>query len=386
MNARPQPDAARPPHELETARAALVARSAALISTLAHGERDDRARDQLLREVLSFQRAAVPAYGRIVEQLAAPQATEPLDWPAVPTDVFRVTRVAAHPAEQDVKRFRTSGTSSGERGEHALRELGLYDLAAHAAARHALFPDVERMPLVLLAPRAEELPDSSLSYMLGRFAAWFGAGPSTYALHDGALDHVLLATTLQRCERDAVPVALLGTSFAFVHAEDALGAERFVLPRGSRIMQTGGFKGRSRTIEPQAMLALLAARYGIDPAFIVQEYGMTELSSQLYETTLRDAALGRAPGPRRLWVPGWLRATLVDPGSLQPVVGEGEGLLRIDDLANIDSVCAIQTSDRALPCEDGIRVLGRAAGATPRGCSLAIDAVLGGERDGARAR
>ncbi|HMI91131.1 MAG TPA: acyl-protein synthetase [Polyangiales bacterium] len=378
MSAQPRHDAAPPPHELEATRAALVARSAALITALAHGGRDDRTRDQLLREVLAFQRAAVPAYGRIVAQLGPQNASDPLDWPAVPTDVFRVTRVAAHPAEQDVKRFRTSGTSSAERGEHALRELRLYDLAARAAARHALFPDVERMPLVLLAPRAEELPDSSLSYMLDRFGTWFGAGPSTYALHDGALDHALLVETLQRCERDATPVALLGTSFAFVHAEDALGAQRFALPRGSRIMQTGGFKGRSRTIEPEAMLELLAARYGIDPAFIVQEYGMTELSSQLYETTLRDAALGRDPGPRRLWVPGWLRVNRVDAGSLLPVAGEREGLLRIDDLANIDSACAIQTSDRALPCEDGIRVLGRAEGATPRGCSLAIDAVLSG--------
>jgi hypothetical protein len=371
-------DGALPAGVLEATRAALVQRSATLITALADGERDDRARDQLLRELLAFQRAAVRAYGRIVASLSPPDSADPLAWPAVPTDVFRVARVAAHGAERDVKLFRTSGTSSSERGEHALRELTLYDLAARTAARYALFPDGERMRLVLLAPSASELPDSSLSYMLERFGAWFGAGPSTYVLHGGALDVELLDRSLRQCERDATPVALLGTSFAFVHAEDLLGARRFALPRGSRIMQTGGFKGRSRTVEPQAMLQLLAARYGVEPAFIVQEYGMTELSSQLYETTLRDAALGRAPGPRRLWVPGWLRATRVDPGSLQAVVGEDEGLLRIDDLANVDSACAIQTSDRALACEDGIRVLGRAAGATPRGCSLAIDAALGG--------
>jgi len=379
MSARPQQDAASPAGVLDATRASLVQRSARLINALAQGGRDDLARDQLLREVLAFQRTAVSAYGRIVAQLGETYSADPLDWPAVPTDVFRVMRVAAHRADQDVKLFRTSGTSAGERGEHALRDLGLYDLAAHAAARHALFPDVERMQLVLLAPSPEELPDSSLSYMLGRFGAWFGAGPSTYALRDGALDHALLVRTLERCERDAAPVALLGTSFAFVHAEDALAARRFALPRGSRIMQTGGFKGRSRTIEPEAMLRLLAARYGVAPAFIVQEYGMTELSSQLYETTLRDAALGREPGPRRLWVPGWLRVSRVDASTLEPVASEREGLLRIDDLANVDSACAIQTSDRALACEDGIRVLGRAEDATPRGCSLAIDAALGGK-------
>ena len=384
MSTAPRAEAAAGvlPPQLERVRSALGQRVAALITALAGGGRDDHARDQLLRDALAFQRAAVPVYARIVEQLGRVPAADALAWPAVPTDVFRVARVAAHAPEHDVKLFRTSGTTSGARGEHGLRELALYDCAAQAAARYALFPDLPRMPLVVLAASAAELPDSSLSYMLDRFGAWFGSGNSTYVLRDGALDLMLLERTLREHERSDTAVALLGTSFAFVHAEDGLGGQRFALPRGSRIMQTGGFKGRSRTVEPEAMLQLLAARYSVAEPFIVQEYGMTELSSQLYETTLRDAVLGREPGPRRLWVPGWLRAARVDADSLQPVAGDQPGLLRIDDLANLDSACAIQTSDLALACEDGLRVLGRAPGATPRGCSLAVDAVLG--QDGTR--
>jgi hypothetical protein len=38
----------------------------------------------------------------------------------------------------------------------------------------------------------------------------------------------------------------------------------------------------------------------------------------------------------------------------------------------------VQTADRARREADGVLVLGRAADALPRGCSLAIDAVLGG--------
>lgn len=105
---------------------------------------------------------------------------------------------------------------------------------------------------------------------------------------------------------------------------------------------------------------------------------MTELSSQLYETTLRDALLGRAEGPRRLWWPGWVRASVVDPETLAPVPDGSEGLVRIDDLANVDTACAIQTADRARALHGGIVVLGRAGTATPRGCSLAVDAALGG--------
>jgi hypothetical protein len=157
-----------------------------------------------------------------------------------------------------------------------------------------------------------------------------------------------------------------------------LGAQRFRLPRGSRIMQTGGFKGRTREFAPEDMRSLLGTRYAIDDRMIVSEYGMTELCSQLYETTLRQAWLGRASVERRLWVPSWVRATVVDAETLAELSDDREGLLRIDDPCNLDGACAIQTADRARRAGDGIVVLGRAADAVPRGCSLAIDAVLGG--------
>jgi hypothetical protein len=363
-------------HE-SSARDALAARVLALIDRLGGGERDDSARDALLRELLSWQRASVAVYGRIVERLAAPAPGEdPLRWPALPTDVFRVARVASHGAHEDIRVFRTSGTTSQSRGSQHLRDLALYDRAAHAAARHALFPDGERMQLVILAAPAGEAPDSSLGYMLDRFGAWFGLGQSVHVLRESALDVELLERTLAAAERQSTKVALLGTSFAFVHAEDALGARRFALPSGSRIMQTGGFKGRTRTVEPAPMLGLLAARYGVSEAMIVQEYGMTELSSQLYESTLRDALLGRAGGPRRLRWPGWVRASVVDPDTLAAVPDGSEGLVRIDDLANLDTCCAIQTADRGRIDDGGLVVLGRAAGAPPRGCSIAVDAAL----------
>src|SRR5690606_22282265 len=97
---------------------------------------------------------------------------------------------------------------------------------------------------------------------------------------------------------------------------------------------------------------------------VVAEYGMTELCSQMYETTLRE------PGcARRLWLPGWVRAIPVHPESLEPVAPGEVGILRIDDVANVDTVSAVQTSDLARVLEDGIELLGRAPGAIPRGCS-----------------
>lgn len=357
--------------DFERERGALAAEIAALIDRLADGSRDDAARDVLLARALRFQRAHVPPYARIVQHSGLGDG-DPLRWPAVPTDVFRFVRVAAHDAARDVKVFRTSGTTQAQRGEHALRDLALYDRSAKAWAKQMLFPDVERMQLVVLAPSALELPDSSLSYMLDRFGPWFGEGASVAIWRDGALDLELLERTLRDAERSGRALALLGTSFAFVHAEDGLAERSFALPAGSRVMQTGGFKGKSREVAPEAMRRMLNARYGVPEDAIIAEYGMTELCSQLYERM----------NPRRLVAPGWVRVTLVDPETLRPVREGEEGLVRIDDLANLDTACAIQTSDRGMRVADGIVVLGRASGAVPRGCSIAVDAALSGE-DGA---
>lgn len=366
----------------ERARDALAERVRRLIDALADGSHDDARRDALLEELHAWQCVHVEAVGRIASAgLARGEREERARAtlaPAVPTDVFRFTRVAAHPPEDDVRVFRTSGTTSGARGAHHLRDLSLYDRAAHAGARHALFPDITRMPLVLLAPSAGEAPDSSLSFMLSRFVEWFGAPGSTFAWRDGGLDVAALDAVLAEAERGGEPIALLGTSFAFVYADEALAARRFVLPARSRIMQTGGLKGRVREIGVDEQLDRLATRYGVSPAWIVQEYGMTELSSQFYETTLRDASLGRPARVRVLWAPGWVRASVVDPERLRPVASGEEGLLRVDDLANVDTACAIQTSDRAVARDGGVVVLGRASGAVPRGCSIAVDAALSG--------
>ncbi len=357
-------------------RADLAARIEATIDARADGSRDDAARDALLADLAAYQAATVEPYRQLCLRARGPGRGLAA---AMPTDVFRYARMAGHPPTLDVRVFRTSGTTQAARGEHPLRTLALYDRAAEAAARRMLFPDRARMRLAILAPPPDEAPDSSLSYMLGRFVDWFGdprPGGATWIVRDGSLAIDALVAAIDGATRAGEPLALLGTSFAYVHAMDALGGRRFALPEGSRVLQTGGFKGRSRTIPADEMRASLAAGFGVPDPMIVAEYGMTEMSSQLYETTLRDALAGRTGEPRRLWIPGWVRALPVDPETLRPVPAGEVGILRIDDAANLDSVAAIQTADLARTVGDGIEVLGRAEGATPRGCSLAADAAL----------
>jgi hypothetical protein len=355
-------------------RARLHGQVRALIERLGGEGRDDAARDALLDEVGRYQARFCAPYARFAAQRAAQAG-----WPALPCDGFRFARISSRAAEDDVRTFESSGTTQGEKSRHALADLSLYDLAARTAARHALFPDVERIQLVILAPPEEELPSSSLSYMLARFVAWFGTEHSGFVWPAAGRELSRLDALLRDAEQAGRPLALLGTSFAFVHALDGLGGERYALPAGSRIMQTGGFKGRSRELSPEAMRSWLAGTFALAEPFIVAEYGMTELSSQLYETTLRDALLGAA-GERRLWAPPWLRARVVHPETLATQPDGEEGLVRLDDPANLDSVAALQTADVGVSTGTGLVLRGRAQGAVARGCSITADELLGGGR------
>ncbi len=154
------------------------------------------------------------------------------------------------------------------------------------------------------------------------------------------------------------------------------------------MLETGGFKGRSREVPREVLRAELAARFGIPEASILNQYGMTELGSQFYDSTLVDPS-----GPRRKLVPPWTRVRCVDPDSGRDVTVGDVGIVVIHDLANTGSVAAIQTADlgRMIAATaggeeegDGFDVLGRFEGAEQRGCSIAVDAVLGGTRAGSR--
>jgi acyl-CoA synthetase (AMP-forming)/AMP-acid ligase II len=147
---------------------------------------------------------------------------------------------------------------------------------------------------------------------------------------------------------------------------------RLALPAGTRIMETGGFKGRARESTREELYAQLRERLGVPPERIVNQYGMTELGSQFY-----DSVLVRPNTARHKLAPPWTRVRIVDPdtGWDRPT-GEA-GLIQIVDLANTGSVLALQTADLGRELPGGFEVLGRSPDAEARGCSIAADEMLG---------
>jgi hypothetical protein len=132
------------------------------------------------------------------------------------------------------------------------------------------------------------------------------------------------------------------------------------------VLETGGYKGRSRTLPKAELHALITERFGVPTSHIVCEYGMSELSSQAYDQVL-DAS-------HAFHFPPWARVQIISPETGREAADGEAGLPRVFDLANVFSVMAIQTEDLAVRRGDGFDLIGRAALSEPRGCSLmAVD-------------
>jgi hypothetical protein len=295
------------------------------------------------------------------------------DVPAVPAAAFRHAELASGPAEVV---FRTSGTSVGAeaRGRHPIVHLSLYRASALAGARHFLVPDDARLACLFLLPSLERRPDSSLVHMCAWIGETYGTDVEWFAGDEG-LDLARLRARLGVLAASGEPVLIAGPTGAFVRLFDSGFGCR--LGPGSRVMDTGGAKGMPRPLSRLGFLRACWTQLGIAGYFCVNEYGMTELCSQRYESVLADRLAGRSLDARRLVAPPWLRTRVLDPDTLAPVPPGATGLLCHHDLANWGSVSVVLTEDLGHATDGGgIVVEGRVRGAPPRGCGQLLAAIV----------
>ena len=288
--------------------------------------------EPLALEIFEFQMARNDPYRRYCAHRGISRAEEWTSIPPLPARAFKEFDLWTAPPERT---FLTSGTTRGveKRGRHGLPSLDLYAAAWEAPFRRHVLPDHPRMRILSMIPGEDEMPESSLSYMVTRIIERFGADGSCVAMGNTGLRSDLIDHTLNTSE----PLLILGTSLAMAALLEFL-RRPLALPAGSRIMDTGGFKGRARAAERTTLLAHYEERLGIPPRNVVGEYGMTELSSQFYETQLL------AP-TRRLSGPSWVRTRAIDPETLRPLPFGQRGLLAHWDLANAWTVLAVLTED-----------------------------------------
>jgi hypothetical protein len=356
--------------------------------------------------VFAYQYDALPAYHEFCQRRGAlpSRLRHWTEIPAVPAQAFKDVRLwcdddgVTPPAAV----FRTSGTTAeGRSGKHYMSASGLahYDASLVPTFRAYVLPELvagarSELALAALGPSPADAPHSSLWHMVdvaGR--ALFAAPARWYMDGEGGLDADGLHGALEAAARAGRGVCLFATDLAldrFVATLEARGA-RVALPAGSRVVRTGGAKGRRTALDPAALVARVQATLGVPAARCLSEYGMTELASQFYDDALArgvDAAVGE-----RLFAgPPWLRATVVDVRTLEPLGPGQPGLLRHCDLANVGSALVVQTEDfGVLATDDALvgagraaappaglrpfRLIGRATGSEARGCSLDAEEV-----------
>jgi hypothetical protein len=302
--------------------------------------------EELALKICAFQKANNPVYAAIAGSVEPQKLSE---IPAVPVDLFKDLELASFDTALPHTVFHTSGTTQGRPGKSYSLHTRLYDLGARLHFSRQLSSAPER--IVSLCPPSGGA--SSLGHMVGLF----GMVEPFFSLEQGV--------DLSVWERLYDPVFLASTAFAL----DILLAapQEARLTESSLVMVTGGFKGRKSRLDAPELYRSLA-RLGRPK--VVGEYGMTELSSQLWTDPVMA---GQLPGA--FIAPPWLKVLTVDPATGQPV--SGVGLLRFIDLANLWSVVAIETLDigEVQPDSAGDRVIlhGRLKGAPARGCSLTAE-------------
>jgi hypothetical protein len=290
----------------------------------------------------------------------------------VPAAAFKDAVLATFDTREAELVFHTSGTTAQSAGKHYFERAALYDAALLAGFDCYLLPDRMRLRFLHLVPNPRTAPHSSLGYMMGHVSVLRGDGEAGWFFDDDGVDVEGFIKALGRAILQQRAVCISGTAFAFVALLDAL-AQRdlsFAAPAGSRIMETGGFKGRSRAVTREELYAGLSSRLGVAQEAIVAEYGMTELTTQYY-----DAPQSRGSGARVKVAPPWLRTLVVDAQGREVRAGE-RGFLRHLDLGNRSSVIAVQTEDRGYVHGPGIVLLGRESDAPARGCSLDAEDLL----------
>ena len=294
------------------------------------------------------------------------------DIPFVPINAFKEVALSCTDPDAAEAVFMTSGTTKGIRGKHYHPTLQIYDQSMIVNFKQRFMKETEKIRMGVLFPTEQEMPNSSLAHYLALGVQTFGTEESSYLLNESGLDMDRLLSELERAEKTGEPYALVGASYSFVHLFEQLEqlGKTFSLPKGSRILDTGGYKNQSKELELNEFYQLLSTLLGVDRSDCINMYGVTELSTQFYDD-------GNEIVPSVKSGPHWIRTRVINPLTGEEMEKGEHGVLVHCDLANFNSVTTILTEDLGVEADHGFLLLGRVQGAEARGCSLAVEEFIG---------
>jgi phenylacetate-coenzyme A ligase PaaK-like adenylate-forming protein len=305
-------------------------------------------------ELYQFQYSHNPVYHDYCNAIRKPpdKVVEIRSIPFLPISFFKTHKVQTTAFEPELV-FKSSGTTGMTASAHLLRSASLYRQSFMGAFR-VFFGEVKDYCVLALLPSYLERAASSLVYMVEHLIIESGHINSGFYLYE----HEKLDETVKKLEADSQPTLLFGVTYALLDF-----VKRFPQQLSStKIIETGGMKGRGREITRNELYSQLRSGFGVEE--IYSEYGMTELLSQAYAID----GIYRCPP--------WMKVLLrdeTDPFHVYPFEPGHTGAINVIDLANIYSCCFIATDDIGkITHGHTFEVYGRMDHSDIRGCSLMV--------------
>ncbi len=283
--------------------------------------------------------------------------------PAVPSLAFKKFVMTSFPPERAEHAYFTSGTTDPLNKGKIMRDKGgveLINAANGLLTREYVFPDFERMRMLLMVPSPKMAPGMGMAVGLDVVRRMFGTPESEYLITPLGLNLELLLSSLLEAEKTGTPLVIVGSTAGFVYFLKACERDgiRFRMPAGSRLCDGGGYLDQFGECSREEFYLKTREILGIEEHHCVNVLGMGEISTNFFDNVLKDHLAGK-PLRRFKVVPPWTRTQVVDVESFEPVEKGRPGLLRHYDLINRSMVLAVQTDNIGFEVEEGFEIIGR---------------------------
>jgi anaerobic magnesium-protoporphyrin IX monomethyl ester cyclase len=285
--------------------------------------------------------------------------------PAVSSAVFKMGPITTFPLYETELALTTSGTSDPLSPSKIYRDkrcVEMYYLANVVMTKNFLFPDVDRMRILLMVPSPKLAPTMGMAVGLEQMRQNFGTENSMYLITPNGMEWELLFNALHEAEESGKPVAIVGATSGFVYFYNFCREQglSFKLPTGSRICDGGGYLGTFGDCTREEYYKLCFETLAIPEHYCVNTLGSGESTTNYFDNVLHNYHLGIKDIPRYKVCPPWARTFVVDPETGKRLPKGKMGLLRHYDLVNRANVMVIQSNNLGYETEGGFEIIGRA--------------------------
>lgn len=308
--------------------------------------------EQLALNTFKFQYINIKVYREFCDYLKIkPEAVTSISKiPFLPIQFFKSHTILEDQTPFE-KVFSSSGTTGSITSKHYIKDLNIYK-KSYSKAFQQFIGQEEDLCILALLPSYLEREDSSLIYMVNDLIEKSNHPKSGFYLDTSTN----LIETIEILEKTNQKTLLIGVSYALL---DLIELQIFQL-KHTKVMETGGMKGRRKEMVKEELHEILKKGFGVSK--IYSEYGMTELLSQAY--SMGDGIFNCPP---------WMKVLTRDPEDALSYVNNKTGGINVIDLANIYSCSFIATQDLGKVYTDGsFEIMGRFDESDIRGCNLMV--------------